>query len=314
MANELQIPSRTRGPAGDRSVEGSGTLPLSNSAVAVLLEEVADLLEAQNANAFRVRAYRNAAETLRTLKQPVSELSAGDDVSELVQLPGIGKSLARSIEQLCHTGRLPLLEQLRGEGAVERIFATVPGIGREMAARIHETLGIETLAELETAALDGSLAQVPGMGRKRLRAVRESLAGRFRYRARVATAQRQPAEQPPVAELLNVDQEYRRKAELDRLPRIAPRRFNPTGAAWLPILHTQRGDRHYTALFSNTARAHEFGTVFDWVVIYRDDQRGDVQWTVITSRFGKLKGRRIVRGLETDCMAYYAELSSAEEA
>jgi putative hydrolase len=108
-----------------------------------------------------------------------------------------------------------------------------------------------------------------------------------------------------VAELLDIDREYREKAAADRLPRIAPRRFNPTGEAWLPILHTDRDDRHYTALFSNTARAHELGMTDDWVVIYRDDRRSDGQWTVITSRFGQLEGRRIVRGREAECSTYY---------
>jgi len=109
-----------------------------------------------------------------------------------------------------------------------------------------------------------------------------------------------------IAELLDIDGSYRRLAELDRLPRIAPRRFNPEGKAWLPILHTQRGDRHYTALFSNTARAHEMGATGDWVVVYRDDDADHGQWTVITAGLGRLKGRRIIRGLEQQCAAYYA--------
>lgn len=183
----------------------------------------------------------------------------------------------------------------------------MPDIGPELARRIHEQLGIETLAELETAANDGRLAEVPGMGRKRIRAVRESLAGRFRRRR---TAGRmiqpsEPADEVPVAELLDVDAEYRRLAAGRKLPRIAPRRFNPTGEAWLPILHTQRGDRHYTALYSNTARAHEFGTTHDWVVIYRDDDRDHGRWTVITANYGRLRGHRIVRGREDECTEYY---------
>ena len=70
----------------------------------------------------------------------------------------------------------------------------------------------------------------------------------------------------------------------------------------MPILHTHRGKRHYTVLFSNTARAHELGTTHDWVVIYRD---GDGQWTVVTALFGDLKGRRIVRGREAECAEFY---------
>jgi putative hydrolase len=114
------------------------------------------------------------------------------------------------------------------------------------------------------------------------------------------------ASQPAVAELLDVDREYRQKARAGRLPRIAPQRFNPTGAAWLPVLHTQRGAIHYTALFSNTAHAHEVGAVQDWVVIYRDDADGAGQWTLVTAQYGRLKGRRIVRGREAECERYYA--------
>jgi putative hydrolase len=105
-----------------------------------------------------------------------------------------------------------------------------------------------------------------------------------------------------------VDREYREKAKRGKLPRVAPRRFNPTNEAWLPILHTERSGRHYTALYSNTSRAHELGTTKDWVVIYRDDPRGDGSWTVVTGRFGKLGGRRVVRGREADCSAYHARV------
>jgi hypothetical protein len=62
---------------------------------------------------------------------------------------------------------------------------------------------------------------------------------------------------------------------LERLRRIAPRRFNPSGEAWLPVLNTQRDARHYTALFSNTARAHQMGLTSDWVVLYYDGGRGN---------------------------------------
>jgi putative hydrolase len=145
------------------------------------------------------------------------------------------------------------------------------------------------------------------MGRKRVRAVVESLAGRFRRRPRIpeSPAPRAPSDQPSVAELLDVDAEYRQKVKSGALPRIAPRRFNPTGEAWLPVLHTERGSRHYTALYSNTARAHELGTTHDWVVIYRDDRGGDGQWTVVTSQYGELRHKRIVRGCEDECIAFY---------
>jgi len=77
--------------------------------------------------------------------------------------------------------------------------------------------------------------------------------------------------------------------------------MNPEKEAWLPILHTQRGDRHYTALFSNTARAHRLGQTRDWVVIFQDDGGDERQATVVTETTGPLAGRRVVRGREREC-------------
>ncbi len=281
-------------------------LPLDNETVARRLEETAELLEAQDANPYRVGAYRRAAAAVRGLPRPVHELLRREGLDGLTTLPGIGDSLARTIDQLVHTDQLALLERLRGETRKVDVFDTVPGIGPELARRIHEELGIESLAELEVAAHDGRLASVRGMGRGRIRGVRESLAGRFRRGPRIPAARRirLPGREPPVAELLDVDREYREKARRKALPLIAPRRFNPTRESWLPVLHTVRGDRHYTALFSNTARAHELGALRDWVVIYRDDREGDGQWTVVTARLGPLAGQRIVRGRERECAAH----------
>lgn len=318
-AAAIAQPRRETGSAADRQRQEGAvassqpdkhqeTLPLENAAIAERLDEVAELLEGQQANPFRVRAYRSAAKTLRQADTPVAEILESKGAEGLERLPGIGRSLARSIEQLALSGRLGLLERLRGDVSPERLFATVAGIGPELAARIHDELEIETLSELEMAAYNGSLARVSGMGRKRVRSVRESLAGRFRRRPQIpeSTRRRERKTDPPVCELLDIDEEYRRKAKADRLTRIAPRRFNPTGNAWLPILHTHRDNRHYTALYSNTARAHELGTTHDWVVIYRDDKDGDGQWTAITSQLGTMKGRRIIRGREQECAQYYA--------
>jgi hypothetical protein len=202
------------------------------------------------------------------------------------------------------TKRLGLLERLRGGAGPEPLLATVPGIGRKLAERIHDQLGVESLQDLEVAAYDGRLAEIPGMGVRRVQAVRESLSGRFRRGpARPESAARarpRPSDEPPVVELLDVDREYREKAAAGRLPRIAPRRFNPTNEAWLPVLHTARGDRHYTALFSNTARAHELGTTDDWVVIYFERDGLEGQCTVVTERSGPRAGTRVVRGREDE--------------
>jgi hypothetical protein len=104
-----------------------------------------------------------------------------------------------------------------------------------------------------------------------------------------------------VATLLAVDASYRRLAAEGKLPKIAPRRFNPEGRAWLPVMHTKRGDWHFTALFSNTARAHELGRTHDWVVIYYyDGDHQEGQNTVVTETHGLRRGKRVVRGREDE--------------
>lgn len=273
-----------------------------NDEVARRLEEAAQLLAGQGANPFRVRAYRRAAQTVRQLKMPVSSILEAEGVDGLERLPGIGESLARAIRDILRLGYFPMLERLRGDADPVRLLATVPGIGRRLAVRLHEELGLDTLEDLEAAAYDGRLQELAGFGPKRLAGLQAALAHRL---ARVRPHGAAGAPPPEVAELLDVDREYRERAAAGQLPQIAPRRFNPGRRAWLPVLHTTRGDRHYTALYSNTARAHRLGKTGDWVVIYRDHGAGDGQWTVVTSQAGPLRGRRIVRGREADCARLY---------
>ncbi|MGE0191215.1 MAG: helix-hairpin-helix domain-containing protein [Planctomycetota bacterium] len=273
-----------------------------NEHVASLLEDMADLLEAQDGDVYRVRAYRRAAGTVRAESRPLARILEEEGRGGLERLPAIGKGIASAIEELVHTGRLGLFERLKGQISPEDLFTTVPGIGEELAHRIHEALGIETLEELELAAHDGRLQTVPGMGPRRARAVREILAAVLsrsaRRRSRRIGGGSHPPEEPDVATLLDVDAEYRRRAEAGELRTIAPRRFNPAGEAWLPVLHTTRGPWAFTALFSNTARAHQARATHDWVVLYfeRDGEEG--QCTVVTETRGPQAGQRVVRGRE----------------
>ena len=274
-----------------------------NAAVAARLEELAVLLECQGANPFRVEAYRRAGGLVRSLERPVGEVLRAGGVAGLERLPAIGTSIARAIRDLVETGRLPMLDRLRGESDAITLLTSVPGIGVTLAERLHHDHGIESLEDLEAAAHDGRLAAIRWFGEKRLRGVREALATRLgRVPRSVAVLQ-----EPAVEELLRVDREYRTKAEAGALRTIAPRRFNPGRNAWLPILHTMHGDRHYTALFSNTARAHDLGKTRDWVVIYVDGGRGERQYTVVTASRGPMKGKRVVRGREVECLAYYRD-------
>jgi hypothetical protein len=194
----------------------------------------------------------------------------------------------------------------------EQLFQTLPGIGPELAARIHGELHIDTLEALELAAHDGRLAKVPGLGHRRVAGIRAALAerlGRQRIRALLH------AKAPSVALLLDVDREYREKAEAGSLRLIAPKRFNPTGEAWLPVLHAARGQWRFTALFSNTRKAHELGKTKDWVVIYAHvDTEPESQSTVVTEKRGPLSGRRVVRGREAECSLYYGAMEPGSSA
>jgi predicted flap endonuclease-1-like 5' DNA nuclease len=300
----------------------SPSTSVSNTDVADAFERVADLLEVQDGNPFRVRAYRAAASTMRTLDRPVSALVLEEGPDALERLPGIGTALAAAIEEFVLTGRMRFLERLEGQVCPEDLLRTIPGIGPELARRIHRDLGVETLEELEIAAHDGRLERVRGFGPRRTESVRQTLAGilgraaRRRALARLPGAEwpqgkrRGPDETqtPSVEALLSVDEEYRRRVSVGDLHRIAPRRFNPRHEAWLPILHTEREGWSMTALFSNTARAHELGRTHDWVVVYADGDRGSEQrFTVVTEYQGNLAGRRVVRGRELECRRHYAE-------
>jgi hypothetical protein len=143
-----------------------------------------------------------------------------------------------------------------------RLFRTIPGVGPVLAWRTHDALHVESLTALEIAAHDGRLAALPGVGTRRAAAIAAGLAARL---GRPRGVPVRAAAEPSVLMLLDGDREYREKA--GRLPRIAPRRFNPTGERWLPVLHTERSGGLFTALNSNTALAHRLGRTGDWVVL-----------------------------------------------
>jgi len=284
--------------------------PPTQDEIADLLEEIAGLLDVQDANVFRIRSYRQGARTIRETDADVAGMAEREDVDALTGLPNIGEGLASVIVEYATTGRSSLRDELRGKVAPGALFAQVPGIGEELAARIAEELQINSLEELEQAAHDGRLEEVEGFGERRLQMVRTGLAGILGGAAR--RRQREPGEggdEPLIALLLAIDAEYRRRAAEGDLPTIAPKRFNPKGEKWLPILNMTREGWKFTALFSNTARAHELDRTQDWVVIYFEPAEGgpERQRTVVTQQGGALDGQRVVRGRERDSRAYYEE-------
>lgn len=277
-----------------------------NERVALLLRQAAALLTAQGANRFRVAAHRRAADRIATLGQDVGALFEQQGRAGLDALPDVGPGLANAIAEILSSGRWGQLDRLRGEVDPRRLFQAVPGVGPMLSARLHDELGVDTLEGLEAAAHDGRLAGVRGMGERRVQAVAAALAQLLdRGRPRHAPP---AAEAPVVGTLLDVDREYLAKAQAGELPTISPRRFNPGGESWLPVLHTQRGPWHFTALFSNTPRAHDLHRERDWVVLYfHDGDHTQRQHTVVTETRGPLRGRRVVRGLEADCERWYAQ-------
>lgn len=269
-----------------------------NELAADLFRDYADLLALQDANPFRVNAWRRGARTLEALEEDVSDILRESGSEGIEALPGIGKGLTSAIREIVRTGRLSQLDRLRGSADPEKLLQAVPGIGPTLAKTIHEALDVDSLEALEVAAHDGRLETVEGIGRRRLEGIRASLAqilGRAgRRRGRVDR-------QPTVDVLLDVDREYRRKAQAGKLPKIAPKRFNPNNEAWLPVMHADREGWHFTALYSNTARAHELGRTDDWVVIYfYDGDHHEGQCTVVTETHGRREGERVVRGREAE--------------
>jgi hypothetical protein len=274
-------------------------MAVTNDDVVARLRRAAALLEMQHADPFRVQAYRRAAATVGGLERELDRVFEDGGRDALDAVPGLGPNVAGAVAEMLTRGRWSLLERLEGEAAPEALLQSLPGVGPELARRIHAALEVETLEALELTARDGRLAEVPGIGESRAEAIHTAVADRL---ARLRPSRQPYVREPDVATLLDVDAEYRTAAEAERLTRIAPKRFNPAGAAWLPILHTGRGDWAFTALFSNTARAHALDRVHDWVVIYfHDGRHGEGQRTVVTEHRGGLAGRRVVRGREADC-------------
>lgn len=277
-----------------------GTLSPRNQMIAEYFREAAGLLRQQNANTFRVAAYTKGADAVEALEADIGDI-AGRGMEALEALPHIGRGLAAAIVEILETGHWSQLDRLRGMIEPEPLFQTIPGVGPHLARKIHEGLHAESLEAVEVAAHDGRLEALPGIGPRRASAIRHSLAGMLaRRRPPNIEAAGLPPE-PSIETLLDVDREYRDKAAAGELQLIAPRRFNPEGKAWLPILHTERAPWHFTALFSNTARAHELGKTSDWVVIfYSSDHRHDGQCTVVTETSGPHTGQRVVRGREKE--------------
>jgi len=268
------------------------------------LREAADLLEAQDDNPFRVSAYRRAADAVEALDTDLGDIVDRGGPEALQDIPGVGESIAASLGEIVETGHWSYLDRLRGQTGPEDLFSKIPGVGTALAQRLHDVLHVDSLEQLEAALQDPACARVPGLGPRRRASL---LAVVAQMLSRIRRVRPHDGVEPDVDVFLSVDAEYRQKALAGSLHRIAPQRYNPMGKAWLPIMHATRNGWHFTALFSNTARAHELRKTDDWVVIYFHAAKGaEAQRTVVTEMQGALAGKRVVRGREAECQQHYA--------
>jgi hypothetical protein len=277
---------------------------LQNRHIADQLVAYADLLAQQGGDGFRERAYRAAAGTVQRMDRPLVEVLAEQGLDGLIDLPTIGAGIASAIAEMLRTGHWARLDLMSGAAAPDRLFRTLPGIGPILAASLAEATDAETLEALEMALLQPG-TKVPGLGPRRRAMILAGLSDRL-ARINAGAPRATAGEQPDVGLLLRMDNAYRAAAEAGKLRMIAPRRFNPEGLSWLPIQHRTDGGWEMTALYSNTALAHRLDRTRDWVVIdYHNDKGAQGRCTVLTEPHGPLEGKRVVRGREAECAAYY---------
>lgn len=157
-------------------------MPIHNADFAAVFAEIADLLEIQGANPFRVRAYRNAARTIGGLGRDIGALIAAG--RSLDDIPTIGADLAGKLREIATTGTCALQRQLRGAlpAALVELLG-VPGLGAKRVRALHDALGVETLEQLKTAAEHGKIRGLPGFGEKTEAHIAEAIGARLRRKS-----------------------------------------------------------------------------------------------------------------------------------
>lgn len=150
-------------------------MTIQNSEIAGMFEQLADLLEIQDENPFRIRAYRNAARVIRDHPRQVSELALGG--ADLSELPGIGKDLAGKIKTILRTGKLPLLDKLRARVPAPLVEMTrIEGLGPKRAKKLYDALKIRSLEDLQRAARSGRIREIEGFGPRTEQLIAERVA------------------------------------------------------------------------------------------------------------------------------------------
>ena len=152
---------------------------MTKGEIAVVLEEIATLLELKDENPFKIRAYANAARSLETFGGNLSDLQ---DEEALEKIPGIGKAIAAKIKELAATGSLKYLEELRADfpAAILELFS-IPGLGAKKIKALYEKLHISSIAQLQKACESGRVAELPGFGETTQGKICHAIADRAKH-------------------------------------------------------------------------------------------------------------------------------------
>ena len=209
-------------------------MPVHNEDVAAIFDEMADLLEIEGDNPYRVRAYRNAARTVRHLGRELADMVERDE--DLTHLPGIGKELAAKIREIVTTGHARALDKLhrRVPSSLEELLK-IPGLGPKRVRALYYDLHIKSLKQLEDAVRRGRLRQLPGFGPKTEQRILENLAAHRTGEKRFLHAVARRYAEPLVAWL-------RKTPGVDQVVVAGSYRRGKETVGDLDILVTVRGD------------------------------------------------------------------------
>lgn len=163
-------------PASRRLAQFGTLKSMNNREIAAVFEQLADLLEFQGANPFRIRSYRNGARKIADLSEPIASIVA-DSERKLTDIDGIGKTLAEKTVELLETGKLKALEELQSELPASLLaLLRVPGLGPKKAAVLHKELGIDSLEQLREACNEQRVRELKGFGAKTEETILKGLA------------------------------------------------------------------------------------------------------------------------------------------
>src|SRR6478609_1447572 len=195
---------------------------MTKEKIAEALEEIATLLELNDENPFKIRAYQNAARSIEAFGAGFSDLQ---NQETLEKIPGIGKAIAAKISELASTGELKFLDELRAEfpSAILELFS-IPGLGAKKIKALYEKLKISSIADLQAACESGRVAELPGFGETTQTKICNAIAnhakhaGSFQFGEIAAEAEqlRSDLAAHPDASQVSVAGSFRRRKEIVR--------------------------------------------------------------------------------------------------